>query len=273
MDAPAPLLLQVRLQPRRIGRINRLGLWTLAAKEVKRFLKVWVQTLAAPVITALLFYAVFALALGGAERTVHGVPYMEFLAPGLIMMSMVQNAFANTSSSIVISKVQGNIVDVLMPPLGPGELVLGWLIGGLARGLAVGLLVGGIVYPFLGLSLASPLLVLFHAVVASMLLSLIGIVGGIWSEKFDHIAFVTNFIVTPLAFLSGTFYSIHDLPGPWQVAAHFDPFFYMIDGFRAGFIGSGDSPWWLGVSVLSAANLMLFLLALRMVKTGYRLKP
>lgn len=273
MDAPTPLLLRVNLQPRQIGTINRLGLETLTAKEIKRFLKVWVQTLAAPVITALLFYAIFALAMGGASRVVHGVPYMQFLAPGLIMMSMVQNAFANTSSSIVISKVQGNIVDVLMPPLSPAELVLGWLLGGLARGLLVGIITGAIVYPFLGLSLANGWLVLFHGVAASMMLSLIGIVGGIWSEKFDHIAFVTNFIVTPLAFLSGTFYSIQDLPGPWRIAAHFDPFFYMIDGFRAGFIGAGDAPWWIGVVVLSLANLALFLLALRMVKTGYRLKP
>ncbi|HEY0834729.1 MAG TPA: ABC transporter permease [Azospirillum sp.] len=258
--------------PRAVGSVNWIGLWTLYAREVRRFAKVHQQTVWAPVVTTLLFYAVFALAMGGAVRMIGNVPYMEFLAPGLIMMAMTQNAFANTSSSVVISKVQGNIVDILMPPMAPIELALGFVGGGVTRGLCVGLVTGLAIWAFTPLHLPHPAFVIFHALMASMLLSLLGLAGGIWSEKFDHIAAVTNFVVTPLAFLSGTFYSVESLPPVFWWIAHVDPFFYMIDGFRYGFIGRSDGTLALGVVVMLATNGLLWWLVLRMLRTGYKLK-
>lgn len=258
--------------PRIPGLVNWIGLWTLYRKEVQRFLKVHTQTLVAPLVTTLLFYAVFALAFGGAARHIGNVPYLQFLGPGLVMMAMVQNAFANTSSSVVIAKVQGNIVDVLMPPLSPGELALGYVMGGVTRGLMVGLVTALAMRLFVDYPVHDWGFVLFHAIAASMLLSLIGVVGGIWSEKFDHIAAVTNFVVTPLSFLSGTFYTIDRLPPVWQMVARADPFFYMIDGFRYGFIGLSDGGLMTGVSVMIGANVALWVLLLWMLSSGYKLK-
>lgn len=258
--------------PRFIGTVNWVGLWTLYAREVRRFLKVFVQTVAAPVVTTLLFYAIFALALGGIVRTAGDVPFLRFLGPGLIMMSMVQNAFANTSSSVVISKVQGNIVDVLMPPLSPVELALGYVGGGITRGLMVGVVTAIAIWLFVPLGIHSPGFIIVHAITASMMLSLLGVIGGIWSEKFDHIAAVTNFVVTPLAFLSGTFYTIDRLPEDWQFIVHINPFFYFIDGFRYGFIGQSDGTLGIGIMVMLGVNLVLWGVCLRMLSTGYKLK-
>lgn len=260
------------LQPRKIPRINAIGLQTLIKKEVGRFLNVYTQTIIAPMVTTLLFYAVFALAFGGITRVVGDVPYMSFIAPGLIMMTMVQNAFSNTSSSIVIAKVQGNIVDVLMPPLSPTEFFTGYMMGGVLRGLCVGLATGAIVYLFVGLQVHSIFHIAAFAALGTMLLASIGLAAGIWSEKFDHIAAVTNFLVTPLTFLSGTFYSIHQLPPFWQTLAHWDPFFYMIDGFRYGFIGHADGNVTVGLIVLSVANIALAALCLWMIRSGYKIK-
>lgn len=257
---------------RAIGPVNWLGLYTLIAKEVWRFIKVFTQTVAAPVVTTLLFLAIFTLAMGRSVTVVDGVPFAEFLAPGLIMMAMVQNAFANTSSSILIAKVQGNIVDVLMPPLSAGELTFGYAAGGVIRGLVVGVVTGLAMWPFVPMHIHALGFVLFHAVAASLALSLIGIVGGVWADKFDHIAAVTNFVVTPLAFLSGTFYSVDRLPGFWHVLAHLNPFFYMIDGFRYGFIGHADGPLATGVAVMTAINVALWALCHWMFATGYKLK-
>lgn len=264
--------LQQALQPRQIKGINKRGLTTLVRKEVGRFLNVYTQTIAAPVITTLLFYAVFALALGGVTRTIGGIPYLEFLAPGLIMMTMVQNAFANTSSSIVISKVQGNIVDVLMPPLSPFELFSGYVIGGILRGLVVGVAAGVTILLFVPFSIHSALHIFGFALLGTMMLSSLGIAGGIWSQKFDHIAAVTNFIVTPLTFLSGTFYSIESLPGVWQTLAHYNPFFHMIDGFRYGFTGHSDGDPLVGMAMLAVVNLLLMVLCHWMLRSGYRVK-
>ena len=257
---------------RRFGAVNWLGFWTLYEKEVRRFIKVYTQTLLAPMVTTLLYLSIFLLALGGAGRIAGGVPYGTFLAPGLMMMSMTQNAFANTSSSIVISKVQGNIVDMLMPPISPAEAVLAMALGGATRGVVVGLAVAIAVVPFVPLPLHSLGLVLFFGFFGSLMLSLLGIVGGIWSEKFDHIAAVTNFIVTPASFLSGTFYSVEALPERWRFVAHLDPFFYMIDGFRAGFIGHADADPTLGMAVMLGLNLVLLILAYQMFARGYKLK-
>jgi ABC-2 type transport system permease protein len=259
-------------QPRRFGAVNWRGLWTLYLKEVRRFLNVFTQTLLAPTVTALLFLAIFALALGGAGREVAGLNYVEFLAPGLIIMAMMQNAFANTSSSVVVSKVQGNIIDLLMAPLSPGELTLGLAGGGVTRGLLVGLVTGLAMSHFVPLAPRHPLFVLYYGVNATLMLALLGMIGGIWAEKFDHIAAVTNFVITPLTFLSGTFYSIERLPEVWQAVAHLNPFFYLIDGFRYGFLDRADTHPLLGMAVVLAVNLGLCLVAYRMLATGYRLK-
>jgi ABC-2 type transport system permease protein len=251
---------------------NWLGLWTLYLREVRRFAKVYTQTLLAPIVTTLLFLAIFSLALGRSVDMVGGIPYLQFLAPGLIMMAIMQNAFANTSSSLVISKVQGNIVDSLMPPLTAHELTFGFAMGGVTRGVAVGLTVGLAMAPFVTLHLQHPFFVIYHAVMASLFLSLLGVAGGIWSEKFDHIAAVTNFVVTPLSFLSGTFYTVERLPQAGQVVAYINPFFYMIDGFRYGFIGHADVVPWVGVIVMAVVNLLLWLLCYWMFARGYKLK-
>ncbi len=252
--------------------VNWIGLSTLIKREVGRFLNVYTQTLVAPVVTTLLFYAVFALAFGGIEREMGAVPYMVFLAPGLVIMAMVQNSFANTSSSVVISKVQGNIVDVLMPPLSDLEIYLGYITGSVFRGLCVGVVTIAAMSVFVHIDVHSYGIVLLYAFLGTMMMGSLGLAAGIWSEKFDHIAAVTNFVVTPLTFLSGTFYSIHQLPVMWQGVAHFNPFFYMIDGFRYGFIGQSDGNWMIGIGVLVAINAFLALLTLWMLRTGYKIK-
>lgn len=273
MTQPAPRPLATgQLSPRVIGRVNWLGLWTLYQKEVRRFLKVFVQTVAAPMVTSLLFLLVFTLALGRGDMVIAGVSYSEFLAPGLIMMAIAQNAFANTSSSLVVAKVQGNIVDTLMPPLGPAELTAGFALGGVTRGLAVGLSTLLAMWLFVPLTIAHPGYVLFHALAAALLLSLLGIIGGIWADKFDHIAAVTNFVIVPLTFLSGTFYSTERLPGIWYDLAHVNPFFFMIDGFRYGFIGHADAAPAIGIAVMAGCNLALLAVSYAMLKSGYKLK-
>ncbi|HEX9702998.1 MAG TPA: ABC transporter permease [Rhodospirillales bacterium] len=260
------------LQPPTMGAVNWIGLWTLYLREVRRFIKVFTQTLMAPVATTLLFLAVFALALGGAVRMVGDVPFLEFLAPGLIVMAIAQNAFANTSSSIMIAKVQGNIIDTLMPPFTAHELTFGLAMGGVTRGVMVGFVVAMAMLPFVPMKVHALGFVLYHGFMASLMLSLLGIVGGIWSVKFDHIAAVTNFVVTPLAFLSGTFYSIERLPHAAQVAAHLNPFFYMIDGVRYGVTGHADGSLAAGVLVMAGVNAALWALSTWMFATGYRLK-
>lgn len=258
--------------PRQMGAVNWRGLWELYLKEVRRFIKVWLQTIAAPMVTSLLFLAIFALSLGGNIHQIGNVSFLEFLAPGLIMMTMVQNAFANTSSSVIISKVQGNIVDVLMPPISPAELTVAYAMGGVSRGIVVGVAVAAGMVFFVPLHAAHPFYILFHAVGASLMLSLLGVLAGVWSEKFDHMAAVTNFIITPLSFLSGTFYSIDRLPADFQAFAHFNPFFYMIDGFRYGFIAHPDALPITGLVVVGATDVVLLIGCWLLVRSGYKLK-
>ncbi len=259
--------------PRRLGAVNWLGLWTLYGKEVRRFAKVATQTLLSPLVTTLLYLLIFSLALGRSLPQIGGVTYAQFLVPGLVMMSMAQNSFANTSSSIVIAKLQGNIVDILMPPLSAGELTLALAAGGLTRGLCVGLVTTVMVGFFLPLPVYSWFFLAFHAVAASLMLSLIGILAGLWAEKFEQMAAVTNFIITPLSFLSGAFYSTERLPLFWRAIAHLNPFFYMIDGFRYGFIGHADGSLGAGLTVLVTANILLWLATWRLIRKGYKLRP
>lgn len=257
---------------RRFGRVNWLGLGTLVTRETRRFLGVWSQTLAAPLVTTGLFLTVFSLAFGQNRGTVMGVPFLAFLAPGLMMMTVIQNAFANTSSSIVISKVQGNIVDTLMPPLSAGELVIGYIAGGLLRGVLVALAIAVALALLLGQVPANPLWTLTFVVLGAVMLGGLGIIAAIFAEKFDQMAAVTNFVVVPLSFLSGTFYSIEALPGWMQALTHFNPFFYLIDGARFGYIGASDSSPWLGVAVCLAANAAVLALCWHWFRIGYRLK-
>jgi ABC-2 type transport system permease protein len=273
-DAPAPSL-NLPADGSTFGTpfdLNLVGLWTLYKKEVWRFWKVATQTLLAPVITTLVFLAIFALAMPRAETQVGDLPFLRFLAPGLIMMAIVQNAFSNTSSSIVIAKIQGNIVDYLMPPLSPGELLFGVILGGITRGVAVGVAVYLAMLPFVHLPPLHPLLIAYYVVASSLMLSLLGFLAGLWAEKFDQIAAVTNFVVTPLSFLSGTFYSVEALPEQLRWVAHLNPFFYMIDGIRCAFTGHADGSVALGVAVLALVNFGLWVWAYRLVRRGYRLK-
>ncbi|PCK00110.1 MAG: multidrug ABC transporter permease [Zetaproteobacteria bacterium] len=257
---------------RKIKGINKIGLWTLIKREVLRFLNVYTQTIIAPMVTTLMFYTVFSLAFGGVNREINGISFLAFLAPGLIMMTMVQNAFANTSSSLVISKVQGNIVDVLMPPLSAMEIYTGYAVGAVVRGLTVGLCTTIALSIFAPIQIYSWSAILTFAFLGTLMLGNLGIAAGIWSDRFDHIAAVTNFVVTPMTFLSGTFYNIDVLPDIWQNIARFNPFFYMIDGFRYGFIGQADGSIIIGVILLSLCNIGLISLSYWMIKTGYKIK-
>ena len=261
------------VRPIQIGRVNWIGLWTLYLREVQRFAKVAMQTVAAPVITSALFLMVFAVAVGARAQLAGEVDFIAFLVPGLVMMTVLQNAFANTSSSLVVSKVQGNIVDILMPPIGPAELLVGLAAGGMTRGIAVGLAAAIVLGLFGGLSMpAAPLVAFAFLVLGSLALAFAGILAGIWANKFDEMAAITNFLIQPLAFLSGTFYSVDRLPPPFDTIATLNPFFYAIDGFRYGLIGIADRPVMTGLVCLVVLNGVLGWLCYRVLKSGYRLK-
>ena len=215
----------------------------------------------------------FGLALGGRNRWVGEIPFLTFLPPGLVMMAMIGAAFANTSSSLIMAKLQGNIVDLLMPPLEAGEIAFAFLMGGVTRGLATGAVLIAVLQPFVELTPAHPGFVLFHAVAASAALAMVGLIGGIWAERFDHISVITHFVITPLAFLSGTFYSVDRLPGVFHTLSQFNPFFYMIDGFRYGFIGHADGSLAVGIALMLGLDVALWFACHRMLASGYRLKP
>ena len=248
------------------------GFRTLFYKEWLRFWKVSVQTVLAPVLTALLYLLVFGHALSGRVEVYPGVEYTTFLIPGLTMMSVLQNAFANASSSLMQSKMQGNIVFVLLPPLSHRDFFLAYLLAAVARGLIVG---GGVLAAtvwFIDLPLAHPLWVLMFAVAGSAVLGALGIVAGIQSDKIDQLAAFTNFIILPLTFLSGVFYSIHSLSPFWQAVSHFNPVFYMIDGFRYGFFGVADTSPWLSLSIVGGSFVALSWLTLTLLRRGYKLR-
>lgn len=257
---------------RRFGLVNWLGLYTLCSRETRRFLAVWTQTLLAPLVTAGLFILIFTLAIGPGRGDVMGVPFMHFLAPGILMMTVIQNSFANVSSSIVISKVQGNIVDTLMPPLSAAELMVGYLFGGILRGTCVAISVSVLLFPVLGLGIAHPLLALLYVVLGGAFLGALGVIAGVFANKFDQMAAITNFIVIPLSFLSGTFYSLESLPPLMQAISHANPVFYLIDGVRFAVLGVSDSAPLLGLAVIMASLAGVIALGWWMFRTGYRLK-
>ncbi len=257
-----------------IARLNTEGMKTLYLKEVRRFFKVQLQTIWAPAVTTLMFLVIFAVALGRGDVLILGVPYADFLGPGLIVMGMIQNSFANTSSSILVAKVQGSIIDVLMPPLSAGELMLAWVGGALTRAWLVGLAVWAVmvVAPGVNVPVRDPLLVLYFGTMGAILLALLGILTGVWADKFDHAAAATNFVVQPLTLLSGTFYAVERLGPTVAGIAHANPFFHVIDGFRAGFIGVSDGPLGQSALVLALVNIALWLLCYRVVKSGWKLR-
>ncbi len=257
-----------------IASVNWEGLKTLYLKEVRRFFKVQLQTVWAPAATTLLFLVIFALALGRFKTTVLGVPYADFLGPGLIVMGMIQNAFANSSSSILVAKVQGSIIDVLMPPLSAGELLVAYVAGALTRGWLVGFAIWFVmlVAPGVDVPIANIGLVLFFGSIGCILLSLIGVMTGIWADKFDHAAAITNFVIQPLTLLSGTFYAIDRVNPTMRAISHANPFFYIIDGFRTGFIGASDGLLVQGAVILLVATAVMWGLCYGVLKSGWRLK-
>jgi ABC-2 type transport system permease protein len=254
--------------------VNWGGLRTLYIKEVRRFFKVQMQTVWAPAITTLLYLAIFTVALGRGGRTVLGVPFADFIAPGLIVMAMLQNAFANSSFSLLVGKIQGTIVDYLMPPLSTGELIAGLVGASVTRAFLVGFAVwfAMLLWPGVSVDIRRPELVLWFGLMGSLLLSFLGLLTSVWAEKFDHAAAVTNFVVTPLALLSGTFYSVHQLSPAFQKVSHANPVFYVISGFRAGFLGTSDSPLLVGSAGLLLLNILLWAACYSLLKSGWKIK-
>ncbi len=252
--------------------MNPRGFYTLFYKETLRFSKVWLQTLGAPVVTALLYLTVFAHVLQGRMEVFKGIGYGSFLVPGLMMMSLIQNAFANSSSSIIQSKVTGNLVFVLLSPISYLEFYLAFVLAAAARGVVVALGVYLVGVMFVPLPVQHPLVAIAFAVLSGAVLGTLGIIGGMWAEKFDQLAGFQNFVIMPMSFLSGVFYSIHSLPPLWLHLSRGNPFFYMIDGFRYGFFGVSDMQPWISLIVVAGALALLAALTLAMLRSGYRLR-
>ena len=249
------------------------GWLTLLYKELLRFWKVSFQTILAPVLTALLYLLIFSHVLESHVSVFDGrVRYTAFLVPGLVMMSVLQNAFANSSSSMIQSKITGNLIFVLLPPLSPLDMYAAYVLGAMVRGLVVGAGVLAVTVWFAPLSLEHPLWALVFALLGSAILGTLGLIAGIWADKFDQLAAFQNFLIMPLTFLSGVFYSIHTLPPFWQALSHFNPFFYMIDGFRYGFFGLSDIAPAVSLAVVAASCLALTGVTLLLLQRGYKLR-
>jgi ABC-2 type transport system permease protein len=248
------------------------GFSTLLYKEILRFWKVAFQTIAAPVLTTLLYLLIFSHAMQGQARVYGAVPYSAFLVPGLVMMAVLQNAFANSSSSLIQSKVTGNIIFVLLPPLSYWDFFAAYVLASVVRGMAVGAGVLLVSLGFVELSFKHPLWIIAFAVAGSAILGTLGLIAGIWAEKFDQVAEFQSFLIMPLTFLSGVFYSIHSLPPFWQGLSRFNPFFYMIDGFRYGFFGVSDFNPALSLGIAGASLLVLTAVTLALLKRGYKLR-
>nr|WP_315399949.1 ABC transporter permease [uncultured Duganella sp.] len=248
------------------------GFRTLVYKETLRFWKVATQTIAAPILTALLYLMIFGHVLEGRVQVYEGVSYTSFLIPGLVMMSVLQNAFANSSSSLIQSKITGNLVFVLLTPLSHWEIFSAYVLASMVRGLVVGLGVFAATAYFAHMSFTAPLWIVVFALLGAAILGTMGLIAGIWAEKFDQLAAFQNFLIMPLTFLSGVFYSIHSLPPFWLAVSHLNPFFYMIDGFRYGFFGQSDTNPWTSLAIVSAFLVVLSLAAIRLLRSGYRLR-
>ncbi len=282
MNDPAAPSQNQRFSPRGqpvITGINRIGLWSLYLKEVRRFLKVQTQTIWAPAVTTLLFLIIFSVALGRGGREVLAVPFASFVAPGLIVMGMMQNSFANSSFSLLSGKIQGTIIDLLMPPLSEGEMMAGIIGAAITRGVAVGCAVAlaMVLWPGVDLSPAAPWAIIWFGLMGTTLLALMGLMTSIWSEKFDHNAMITNFVVAPLSLLSGTFYVIDNLAPIFQTVSRANPFFYVISGFRYGFLGESDIGEGTSAVVQAAIGLGIFnlvcgLIVYRVLKSGWKIK-
>jgi ABC-2 type transport system permease protein len=249
-----------------------IGTWTLFKKEMLRFWRVVFQTVASPVITGILYLMIFSHVLGDRLEVYEGVPYTSFLIPGLIMMSLLQNSFANSSSSLIQSKVMGNIVFLLLTPLSYLQFFIAFLLAAILRGIFVGLAIYLLAIIYIDLPILHPFLVLTFSFLGGGLLGAFGIIAGIWADRFDQMAAFGNFVIMPLSFLSGVFYSIHSLPEVWQILSRFNPFFYMIDGFRFGFFGQSDVSPWFSLTILSISFILLSVLAIQMLKSGFKLR-
>jgi len=264
----------------KIHGINTIGLWSLYLKEVRRFFKVQTQTVWAPAFTTLLFLVIFSVALGRGGREILGVPFESFLAPGLIVMAMMQNSFANSSFSFLSGKIQGTIIDLLMPPLSHGELLAGIVGAAVTRAVLVGCAVALAVflYPGAKLMLSHAWAIVWFGLMGALMLGFFGLMASIWAEKFDHTAAVTNFVVAPLSLLSGTFYTLDRLHEPFYTISHFNPFFYVISGFRYGFIGQSDigggtaGDVWMAAGGLLVLNAVLALATFALLKSGWKIR-
>jgi ABC-2 type transport system permease protein len=248
------------------------GFRTLVYKETLRFYKVAMQTIAAPILTAMLYLLIFGHVLEGRVQVYPGVTYTAFLIPGLVMMSVLQNAFANSSSSLIQSKITGNLVFVLLTPLSHWEMYSAYVLAAMVRGIAVGLGVFIVTAWFAHLSFEAPVWIAVFALLGAAILGTMGLIAGIWAEKFDQLAAFQNFLIMPLTFLSGVFYSIHSLPSFWLTVSHLNPFFYMIDGFRYGFFGQSDVNPFISLGIVGAFLAVLSLLAIRLLASGYKLR-
>jgi len=257
---------------KKFGYVNWLGLWTLYQKEVLRFLIVWIQTIFSPLITSLLFLLVLSLAIGNDRNDVLGFPFISFLAPGLIAMQVIQQSFSHTSSSIMIGKIQGNIVDILYAPLSSAEITLAIIFAGITRSFIIAL-ISILVFNFIiDLNFFSFFYIFIFTFLGSFILGAFGFVAGLWSEKFDHMASITNFFIIPLSFLSGTFYTVDRLPDFLNKISQANPFFYIIDGFRYGFLGTADGSIKFGIIYLVILSILSWFAAFILYKKGYKLK-
>lgn len=249
-----------------------VGFQTLFYKETLRFWKVATQTVAAPILTAMLYLLIFGHVLAGHVEPLPGVSYTAFLIPGLVMMSVLQNAFANSSSSLIQSKITGNLVFILLPPLSHWEIIWAYVLASVVRGLVVGAGVFVFTAWFADMHFVAPLWIIVFALLGSAILGTMGVIAGIWAQKFDQLAAFQNFLIMPATFLAGVFYSIHSLPPFWLAVSHVNPFFYMIDGFRHGFFGQSDISPWTSLAIVSAFFVVLAVVAVNLLKRGYNLR-
>jgi len=261
-----------QIRVRRFSFINWIGFKSLWFKECSRFMTVWQQTLLSPLVSSLLFLSVLSLALGNDRGEVLGYPFISFLAPGLIAMSIITQSFSHAVSSLMIGKIQGNIVDMLYAPLSALEVSMAIIFAAVARSFLIAIISVVVFSLIVQIPINSIFYIFIFGLLSSFILGSLGFIAGLWAEKFDHTATVTNFIITPLSFLSGVFYSIEKLPNFFQTVSHINPFFYMIDGFRYGFLGNSDGSITIGITYLIVLSIVMWYLAFYLYKKGYKIK-